>query len=87
MLSEGIQIRQENQDNHKLTACHIRASNAVEREGCLLEIITHTDSSAITLVNSIDEEISESGMSASKLSSSSCEDDNLDECEEHVVDF
>lgn len=38
----------------------------------------HADSRAIALVNTIDEKVSESGMSASKLSSSSCQDDSLD---------
>ena len=78
VLSAGIGSWEENQDKCRLTTGHIRASNAAEREGCPLDIIAHADSSAITLINTIDKEVSESSMSASKLSSSSCEDDNLD---------
>lgn len=79
MYHQGsIGIWQGNKNKYKLTTGHIRASNAAERKGRLLDVIAHADSSAITLVNPIDEEVSESGMSASKLSSSSYEDDNLD---------
>lgn len=78
MLSTGIGSWEENQDKGRLTTGHIRASNAAEREGCLRDVIAHADSSAITLINTIDKEVSESRMSTSKRSSSSCEDENLD---------
>ena len=78
MLTGGIGNWQENQDKGTLTTGHIRASNAADRVGCLRNIVAHADRSAITLVNTIDEEVSESGMSTGKRSSSSCEYDNLD---------
>lgn len=75
-MFKGTGNWQENQDIFKLTTSHIRASNAAERVGCLLVVIAHADSSAITLVDAINEEVSERGMSASKLGNSSCENDN-----------
>lgn len=65
-------------DRGSLTTGHIRASNAAEREGRFLHVIAHADSSAITLVYTIDEEVSESRVSTSNLSSSSCVDEKLD---------
>lgn len=59
-----------------LTTRHIRTSNAADWVGCLLVVVAHADSSAITLVNAVDEEISESGMSASKLGNSSSENED-----------
>lgn len=65
-------------DRGRLTTGHIRASNAAKREGGFLHAIAHTDSSAITLVNTIDEEVSESRVSTSNLDSSSCVDEKFD---------
>lgn len=65
-------------DTGRLTTGHIRASNAAEREGRFLHIIAHADSSAITLINTIDEKISESRVSTSNLGSSSCVDKKFD---------
>lgn len=59
-----------------LTTGHIRTSNAAEWVGCLLVVIAHADSSAITLVNAIDEKVSESGMSAGKLGNSCSESED-----------
>ena len=78
MLLIGIGIWWKLVGKGRLTTSHIRASNTGERESRLLHVVTHANSRTITLVNAIDKEVSESGMSASKLSSSSCEDNNLD---------
>ena len=83
----GIVKWQENQDKCILTTGHIRTSNAAQRVGCLLVVVAHADSSAITLVNAIDEKISESGMSASKLGKSGSENDNRHMREEHLAGF
>ena len=74
----GYEFDEKGKDKGRLTTSHIRASNATEREGRFLHVIAHADSSPITLVNTIDEEVSESRVSASKLSSSSREDKKLD---------
>ena len=66
------------QDKHRLTACHIRASDATDWEGRFLHVVAHADSSTISLVNTIHEEVGESRMSASKPSSNSCEKKNFD---------
>ena len=66
------------QDPEKLTTGHIGTSNATDRVGRLLVVIAHADSRAITLIDTIDEEVSESGVSVSEPSSSSCKKVDLD---------
>ena len=66
------------QDREKLTTGHIGASNATDWEGRLLVVVAHADSCAITLIKTIDEEVSESGVSVGEPSSSSCKKVDLD---------
>ena len=82
--SKGTEIWQ---DKHKLTTCHVRASDAADWKGRFLNAVAHADSSTIPLVNTIDEEVGESRVSASKLSGTSCEKSNFDLGDMHVARF
>ena len=75
------------QDKHRLTTCHVRTSDAADWERRFLHIVAHADSSTISLVNPIDEEVGESRVSASKPSSTSCEKKNFDSGDMHIAVF
>ena len=77
--------REVGQDEHRLTTCHIRTSDTADWEGRFLHVVAHADSSTISLVNTIDEEVGESRVSASKPSSTSCEKNNFDLGDMHIA--
>ena len=84
-VDRSLKGREIRQDKHRLTTCHIRASDATDWEGRFLHVVAHADSSTISLVNAIDEEVGESRVSASKPSSNSCEKNYFDMGHMHVA--
>ena len=75
------------QDKRRLTTCHIGASDAADWEGRFLHVVAHADSSTISLINTIDKEVGESRVSASKPSSTSCEKNDSDLGDMHVAGY
>ena len=75
------------QDIYRLTTCHVRTSDAADWEGRFLHVVAHADSSTVSLVDTIDEEVGESRVSAGKPSSTSCEKANFDSGDMHVAGF
>ena len=73
------------QEKSRLTTCHVGASDAADWEGRFLHVVAHADSSTISLINTIDEEVGESRVSASKPSSTSCEKNDSDLGDMHVA--
>ena len=58
-------LDRESKAKRRLTTSHVRASHAAKWEGRLRDVVAHADSSTISLINTIDEEVGESRMSAS----------------------
>lgn len=61
------------QKTARLTACHVIASNALNRV-CRLGIdVAHTDAGAVSLIDIIDEKVGEASVSVDDLSSCYCQ--------------